>query len=161
LWGFELAVSHSFDYLPSFLSGLGVTGAYSYADTNFEYPDPSAVDPLNPLRNFTDPASIIGLSKHTASAQVYYEQGPIGLRLQYKYRSRYLKPFELNANRFAQPNQTLDASATIDLSKQIRLRFEALNLLNEPQYLERPVSGAVSEISYYGPRFYAGVRIRF
>jgi TonB-dependent receptor len=161
LWGLEASVSHALTWLPGFLNGLGVTAAYSYADTNFEYPDPSAVDPANPLRNFTGPASIIGLSKHTASAQVYYEKGPVGLRLQYKYRSRYLKPFELNANRFAQPNTSLDASATFDLTDNVRLRFEALNLLNEPQYLERPVPGAVSEISYYGRRYYAGVRIRF
>ncbi len=161
LWGLELTVNHSFNYLPGLLNGLGVAAGYSYAGTNFEYPDPSAVDPLNPLRNFTDPASIIGLSKHTASAQLFYEKGPIGLRVQYKYRSRYLKPFELNANRFAQDNSNLDTSATFDLNKNVRLRFEALNILNEPQYLERPVDGAISEISYNGARYYAGVRIRF
>jgi iron complex outermembrane recepter protein len=161
LWGLEVTVNHAFSYLPGLLNGFGVSAGYGYADTNFEYPDPSAVDPANPLRNFTDPASIIGLSKHTASAQLYYEKGPVGLRAQYKYRSGYLKPFELNANRFVQSNTNLDLSATLDLTKQVRLRFEALNVLNQAQYLERPVPGAISEVSYYGPRYYAGVRIRF
>ncbi len=161
LWGLELTINHAMTYLPAPFDGLGFIGGYSYADTNFEYPDPSAVDPAFPLALFTEPASIIGLSKHTLNATAYYEQGPISLRLLYKYRSRYLKPFELNANRFAQPNESLDANVTFRVTNNIQLRLDALNILNEPQYLERPVPGAISEISYVGTRYQAGVRFRF
>ena len=161
LWGAEVSVSHAFTELPGLLSGLGFIGAYSYADTNFEYVDPSAVDPDNPLRNFTTPAEIIGLSRHTFSATGYYDKGPVQLRLIYKYRSRYLKPFELNANRFANDGESLDASASFDLTKNIELRLQAINLTNEPQILERPAAGAVSEVSIYGRRYYAGVKLRF
>ena len=161
LWGLELSVSHAADYLPGLLSGLGVIGSYSYADTNFEYADPSSVDPNNPLRDFTTPAEIIGLSRHTFAVTGYYDKGPVNLRLIYKYRSRYLKPFELNANRFARDGQSLDASASFDLTKNVQVRFEALNLTNHPQILERPVPGAVSEVSVYGRRYYAGFRLRF
>ena len=161
LWGAEVSVSHAFTELPGLLSGLGFIGAYSYADTNFEYADPSSVDPDNPLRNFTTPASIIGLSRHTFSATGYYDKGPVQLRLIYKYRSRYLKPFELNANRFAKDGQTLDASASFDLTKNIEFRVQALNLTNHAQILERPVPGAVSEVSVYGRRYYAGLKLRF
>ncbi len=161
LWGLELTVNHAMTYLPGPLDGLGVIAGYSYAGTNFEYPDPSAVDPNFPLALFTEPASIIGLSKHTLNATAYYEKGPISLRLLYKFRSRYLKPFELNANRFAQGSERLDANITFRVNRQVQIRLDALNLLNEPQYLERPVPGAVSEISYYGTRYQAGVRFRF
>lgn len=50
---------------------------------------------------------------------------------------------------------------TFALSDRIQLRLDALSLLNEPQYLERPVAGAMSDISYYGTRYQAGVRFRF
>lgn len=161
LWGAEVSISHAMTYLPGILSGLGVIGAYSYADTNFEYPDPSAVDAANPLRNFTSPAEIIGLSRHTFSATGYFDKGPVELRVIYKYRSRYLKPFELNANRFAKDGQSFDASASFDVTDNIQLRFQAINLTNEPQVLERPVPGAISEVSVYGRRFYGGVVARF
>ena len=161
LYGLEVSVSQQFSFLPGILNGFGFIGGYSYANTNFEYPDPSAVDANNPLANFTDPAEIIGLSRHTFNAQLYYEKGPVQLRALYKYRSRYLKPFLLNANRFAQPQDTLDASAQFKLTRNLTLRFEALNILNSPQILERPVPGAISEVSYYGSTYYAGFRVRF
>lgn len=161
LWGAEVSVSHAMTYLPGALSGLGFIGAYSYADTNFEYADPSAVNPAAPIRNFTTPAEIIGLSRHTLSATGYFDKGPVELRIIYKYRSRYLKPFELNANRFAKDGQSLDASASFDITKNLQLRFQAINLTNEPQVLERPVPGAISEVSVYGRRFYGGAVLRF
>lgn len=161
LWGFEASVSHAMTYLPGLLSGLGFVGGYTYADTNFEYADPSAVDADFPLRLFTSPAQIIGLSRHTFTATGYYDKGPVQLRLIYKYRSRYLKPFELNANRFAEDGQSLDASASFDLTDNLQLRFQALNLTNHPQILERPATGAISEVSVYGRRYYAGVTARF
>ncbi|WNO53721.1 TonB-dependent receptor [Stakelama saccharophila] len=160
LWGLEINVSQEFTFLPSPFDGFGVTAGYTYADTDFEYEDPSAVDPDYPLRLFTDPASIIGLSHHTFSGQLYYEKGPASLRLLYKYRSDYLKPYQLTANRYATPYNSLDFSAQFKLTDNLRLRFDASNLLNEPQILSRPVPGAVSEVSYYGRRYNLGLKLR-
>ena len=161
LYGFEASINHVFSYLPAPFDGLGAIVGYSYADTNSEYPDPSAVNADFPLRLFTEPASIIGLSKHTLSATGYYERGPFSIRVLYKYRSRYLKPFELNANRFAQPQNTLDANLTFRVTDNVQLRLDVLNITNEPQILERPVPGAVSEVSYYGRKIYVGAKVRF
>lgn len=160
LYGLELTINHSFSYLPGFLSGFGVIAGYSYADGNFEYPDPATSGDFA-VRDFTDPADIIGLSNHTLSAEGYYEQGPLSLRAIYKYRSEYLKPFELAANRFAIGQQQLDASATLNLTDNIQLRFQALNLTNTADVLARPVPEAISEISRSGRRYYAGVKLRF
>ncbi len=160
LYGFELSVNHSFSYLPGLLSGFGVIAAYSYADTNFEYADP-ATDGDFAVRDFTAPANIIGLSHHTLSAEGYFEKGPVSLRLIYKYRSQYLKPFMLAANRFAVDQQQLDASASFSLTDNIQLRFQALNLTNTADVLARPVPEAISEISRSGRRYYAGIKLRF
>ena len=161
LYGFEVTVNHSFSYLPGFLSGFGVIAGYGYADSNFKYFDPSATDPDNPLRNFVEPANFIGLSKHTLSLEGYYEKGPVQFRAVYKYRSPYFKPFELAANRYSQDQTSLDASASIALTKNIQLRFQAINLTNEAYILSRPTLNSVSEISQSGRKYYAGVKLRF
>ncbi|ANY20219.1 TonB dependent receptor [Tsuneonella dongtanensis] len=161
LWGFEATLNHSFSYLPGLLGGFGVILGYSYADTDFEYPDPSIVDGVNPLANFVAPATFVGLSKHTLSAEGYYEKGPLALRLIYKYRSPYFKPFQLAANRYSSEQKSLDASASIDLTKNVELRFQALNLTNEDYILSRPTLDSVSEVSSSGRRYYAGVKLRF
>ncbi len=161
LWGFEATLNHSFTYLPGLLSGFGVIAGYSYADTNFEYPDPSIVDGVNPLANFVDPASFIGLSKHTLSAEGYYEKGPIALRAVYKYRSPYFKPFQLAANRYSQDQESFDVSASLSVTENIQLRFQAINLFNNEYILSRPTLNSVSEISHSGTKYYAGVKLRF
>ena len=37
--GFELSLTHSFDYLPGFWSGFGGKFSYNYADSDFEFED--------------------------------------------------------------------------------------------------------------------------
>lgn len=161
LHGAEITVQHAMTWLPAPFDGLGVSLGYNYADSNFEYEDPSAVDPANPLRLFTEPAGIVGFSRHSGSASLYYESERWTLRALYKYRSRYFKPFELNANRYVRDAGFLDLSADFRVSKQVQLRLQALNVLNQPQVMDRPVDGSVAEASYFGTTWFAGVRLRF
>jgi iron complex outermembrane recepter protein len=161
LTGAEITVQHAMTYLPTPFNGLGVSLGYNYADTNFKYRDPSATDPLNPLANFTDPASIIGFSRHSGSATLYYESERWALRALYKYRSEYFKPFELTANRVVKGAGFLDLSADYRINSYMQLRLQALNVLNEPQEMERPVEGSRAETSYYGTTYFLGVRLRF
>lgn len=161
LRGFELSSNTAFTWLPSPFDGLGLQLNYSYADTNFEYPDPSEVEPGLPLRDFTDPVSIIGLSKHTGSATAYYEKGPFTLRLAYKYRSGYFKPSGLTAIRTVDDAGFLDMSASYDINPYVQLRLQALNLNNEHQVMYRPVGGSIAESSYFGTSYMLGLRLKF
>jgi iron complex outermembrane recepter protein len=161
LHGVEVTAQHAMTYLPGFWSGLGFILGYNYADSNFEYPDPSAFDPLNPLARFTDPAGIIGFSRHSGSATVYYESDKMTLRALYKYRSSYFKPFELTSNREVKDAGFLDLSADYRINKYVQLRLQALNVLNQQQEMERPVEGSRAETSYFGTTYFFGVRLRF
>jgi iron complex outermembrane recepter protein len=161
LYGFEVTAQHAFATLPAPFDGLGVAVAYNYADSNLEYEDPSAVDPVNPLRNFTAPAGIVGLSKHSGSATAFYEKGGVSLRLVYKYRSEYFKPFQLAANRYVEGAGFLDASLSYDVTEHLQLKLQALNLLEQEQVMYRPVDGSVAEASYYGTSYFVGVRVRY
>lgn len=161
LRGFEVAVNRTFSELPAPFNGLGVQASYSNASSDFEYPDPSAVDPANPLANFTDPVGIAGLSKHVAALTGYYEDDRFSLRVAYKYRSDYFKPFLLNANRVVDAAAYLDISATYDLTDNVQLKLQGINIGNQNQVMYRPVEGSIAETSYFGPSYFAGIRVRF
>lgn len=161
LRGFEVSANHAFTYLPGIWSGLGLQFNYNYAETNFKYPDPSKVDDVNALADFTDPASIIGLSRNTGSLTTYWEGSGLSLRAVYKYRSGYFKPSSLTANRFVEDAGFLDLSATYNINKQWQVKAQAINVTNEHQVMYRPVQGSIAESSYFGRSYFLGVRFRY
>lgn len=161
LHGVEVTAQHSMTYLPGIWSGLGFNLGYNYANSNFEYPDPSAVDPVNPLARFTEPVGIVGFSRHSGSASVYFENDKLTLRALYKYRSEYSKPFELTANRVVKDAGFLDLSADYRINEHMQLRFQVLNVLDENQEMDRPVEGSRAETSYFGRTYFFGVRFKF
>ncbi|MFC4292819.1 TonB-dependent receptor [Sphingorhabdus arenilitoris] len=160
LFGFEISVQHKLNWLPSPLDGLGFQASYNFADSNFEFPDPTVVDGLA-LADFTEPANIPGYSKHSANATLFYEKGPFAARVAYKYRSDYFKPFRSDANRFTADQGFLDFSASLDLTKAVQFRFQALNLLDEPNVFYRPTGDSLAETDYSGTRYFVGLRARF
>jgi iron complex outermembrane recepter protein len=159
--GVEVTAQHAMTYLPGIWSGLGFTVGYNYADSNFQYPDPSATDPLNPLARFTEPVGLVGFSRQSGSASIYFENTKMTLRALYKYRSEYSKPFELTANRVVKDAGFLDLSADFRINKYMQLRLQALNVLNQHQEMYRPVEGSRAETSYFGTTYFFGVRFRF
>lgn len=161
LYGVEVSAQHAMTYLPAPFDGLGFIIGYNYADSNFEYADPSATDASNPLRNFTEPAGILGLSKHSGSATVYYEGQDWSVRALYKYRSEYFKPFLLASNRVAEGGGFLDLSADFRLTRQLQLKLSALNVLGNSQEMYRPVAGSTAESSYFGKTYFVGLRFRY
>ena len=161
LRGFEIGANRAFTSLPAPFDGLGLQVNYSYADSNFKYPDPSAVDPQFPLADFIEPVGIPGLSKHTGSVTVYYEKHGLSLRAVYKYRSDYFKPSGLTAVRVADDAGYLDLSASYDLNKHVQLKLQAINIGKEHQVMYRPVDGSIAESSYFGTSYFFGVRFKY
>src|SRR3546814_12906364 len=73
-------------------------------------------------------------SSDVCSSDLYYEIGPVSLQAIYNYRSKYFQDF-VGGNsqlRFVGPSETVDFRASLDLMPGVSLRFEALNLFNEP-----------------------------
>lgn len=154
LLGFEIAAQHKFDF------GLGFQASYNFADSNFEFEDPVVVSGLA-LADFTEPANIVGFSKHTANATVFYEQDRFNARLAYKIRSNYFKPFRNGSNRFTRAQDFLDFSAGFDVTENIQIRAQVLNILDEPNIFARPTREGLSQADYSGRRYFLGVRGRF
>ncbi len=78
LSGLELSAQYFLDFLPGAMSGLGVFGNYTMADSKVKTP----TDPL-----FGKP--LLGVSKHSANAGLLYEKYGFTSRLTYTWRSKF------------------------------------------------------------------------
>ncbi|KLE32392.1 TonB-dependent receptor [Aurantiacibacter luteus] len=155
IYGFEITAQHQFDF------GLGFQASYNFADSNFEFPDPSIGANGESLADFTTPANIPGYSRHSANATLFYETGPFNARIAYKWRSDYFKPFRSTSNRFTEDQGFLDFSASYDLADNVEVRFSLLNILDEPNLMYRPVRDSLAEASFSGTRYFLGLRAKF
>ena len=77
LKGVEISGQYFLDFLPGALSGVGVQGAFTYADSEIKGDDPLAGNPLQ------------GVSKYNYTTGLLYEKHGISARLVYTYRSKY------------------------------------------------------------------------
>jgi TonB-dependent receptor len=134
--GFEVAYQQTFDVLPSFFSGLGTSLNYSYIDSKglpnsfLNGGAPSGTSNIVP-----GSLPLEGLSKHNANATVFYEKGPVSLRAAYSWRSRYLLTaadviFPYTSIYQAAGGQ-LDASALLNVTKNIKIGVQGVNLANQ------------------------------
>ena len=167
IWGIEVTAAHRLSWLPKPLDGLGFKVSYNYADSDFETHDIRLGDVLDPVSGavtpgIIPPANINGYSKHVLSAQAYYEAGPLSLQGIYNYRSNYYQDF-VGGNsqlRYVEDNDTVDFRATLKLMENTSLRFEAINIFDEPKVTYMPVQGSTRQYHFYGARYFLGLRVR-
>jgi iron complex outermembrane receptor protein len=168
LSGIETTITHTFSYLPFPLNGLGVKMSYNYAESNYKTPDIFLGDQYDPetggvTPGIIAPANISGFSRHVAAAQLFYEIGPLDLQAIYKYRSDSYQDF-VGGNsqlRYVRSADQVDMRASYRVSRQLSLRFEALNLNNEPRRDDMPVLGSFRDYQIYGPSYYIGAQLRY
>lgn len=150
--GFEVAYQQTYDFLPAPFDGLGASANYTYIDSQGlpntflnggEVPNDSAVPPGNlPLEQ---------LSKHNVNASVFYEKGPISVRAAYNWRSRFL----LTASDvifpyfsiFNEPTGQLDASMFFNVTPDIRVGVQGVNLLNEVTKTSQAYTGDPNDLA--------------
>lgn len=167
IYGLELTAATRFSFLPKPLDGLGAKISYNYADSNFETQDIRLGEIYDPETDtvtpgIIPPANISGYSKHVFSAQAYYELGPVSLQAIYNYRSKYYQDF-VGGNsqlRYVGPSETVDFRASLNLMPGVSLRFEAINIFNEPKATYMPVYGSSRQYHYYGSKYFIGIRAR-
>jgi TonB-dependent receptor len=172
LTGLELTATHAFDYLPGFLSGFGVKVSYNYADSNFEFEDGFGGDGTsfdadgNPteLIGIIPAAGLFGLSRHTSSSQLYWQNDRLNIQAIYKARSQYFQAYGRDTQgrlRYVDDSEVFELRMSYKLTDQIKLSLEGLNLLNEPRQDFRAVEGNVNQSLSYGPRVFFGISAKF
>ncbi|MGV1683599.1 TonB-dependent receptor [Sphingopyxis sp. NJF-3] len=153
LYGVEATFSHAFTWLPDPLDGFGIQGSVNRAFANFEYPDTS------PIADYVDPANLIGLSKWTASGSVWFEKWGLSLRANLRYRSGYYKP-NSGTNREIRSATYLNLSAQYDLTKNVQLKLQALNVTGTNDVMIKGGYDSIAEVSHSGPQYFFGFRVR-
>ena len=172
LHGLEITASHAFDYLPGILAGFGVKFSYNYADTDFEFEDGFGGDGVSidsagnvtQLIGIVAPGELWGLSRHTSSSQLYWQNDRLSFHLLYKTRSRYFQGYGRDTTarlRYTDSNENMEFRANYDVTDNITVSFEALNILSEPRVDYRAVIGNANQTLEYGPRMFLGLRAKF
>lgn len=136
--GLELSYQQEFAY------GFGVQANYTYADAKE-----------------TGGRPLVGASKNTYNVVGYYENYGFSARLAYTFRSAFFVGIDRSTDEFQDDTGTLAASLGYDLTKNVTLTFEGLNL-NNPT-LKYYGANTDQPRAFYknGRQFYAGVRVKF
>ena len=170
LKGIEVSSQYFFDFLPGALSGLGVQGAFTYADSKVGGDDPLAGYPLQ------------GVSKYNYTLGLLYDKYGISGRLVYTYRSKYfggddtgsptLRPFtEENVDDIYVPPLVsyvraagrLDFNIGYDVSEAIRIDVGGTNILRSDtsSYFDYPgYTNINNSIDYNETTYSVGIRLR-
>ena len=172
IFGVEINAAHAFTYLPGILSGTGFRASYNYADSNFEFEDGrlgeavtfSESGSITSIREgFIPPANLVGLSRHTANGQVYWNIGKATFTGIGKYRSSFFQQFvgsPLNL-RFIDEAFVADARISYKVNDNIKLSLEGSNILNTAREQFNPTPDSFAEINVFGPRYFAGITAKF
>jgi iron complex outermembrane receptor protein len=143
LKGIELYAQQAFTFLPAPLDGLGAMANYTFIDNS-------------------DPTQLTAASKHNYNLVGYYEKGPVGARLSYSWRSKYLAsaavPPAMGRTNLA--FGSLDASLSLKVTPQISVVVEAVNILDRDEVV-RYTTGLPANYLDSGRRLFGGVRASF
>jgi iron complex outermembrane receptor protein len=125
-------------------NGFGVQANYTYSDAKANNGDP-----------------IPGNSKHSYNLTGWYENDRVSGRLSYNYRSKFFVDIDRASQLNSASVSSLDASASFNVTKNVALTADAVNLTDETLKF---YSGTPSRPrAYYknGRVFYVGARLRF
>jgi len=167
LKGVEVGLQMPFRFLPRGLDNLGMQANYTFVDSDIDYPLTVAANP-QVVRQ-----PLLGLSRHSANATLYYEDSRFSLRGSVAYRSGYLTAVPgRNGNNSGVPTfndvegthgtVNVDMSASLVLTDRITLTLEGVNLTDE--YVDQYIDSRGDRLSVYhhtGRQFYVGARFNF
>lgn len=160
LSGFEISYQQPFRFLPGFLENTGVQLNYTHVESEIDYC-------ANALCTAFQTADLINLSPASWNATLYYEDDAFSARVSAASRDGYIQNVPgRNGNQIEGKMETLniDASASYQISDQIELTFEALNLTDEENHqfvgdgLDRE---STSVYHHTGRQYFVGARYRF
>jgi len=151
--GLEISLQSRFSRLPGALSNMGGILNYTHTESSADFGDDGDV------RN----RGLPGLSKNSANASLYYDDGRFDARLAYTWRDRYLAQFgELGGvPRFTKPYGQLDLSLNYQVNGKFSIQAQVLNLTREQRIDQSSTSYLPFAVSTIDRRFMLGMRVAF
>ncbi|WP_181902262.1 TonB-dependent receptor [Thalassotalea euphylliae] len=157
--GVELAFLHNFDYLPSVFDGFGIQANFTYLDAEDKNAEPIGIEGIN------DPGvALEGFSETSYNVVAFYEKDRIQARFAYNWRDDFLLARSGTRNgglpEHVEAYGQLDASFSYDVTEDVTILFEAINITNERLYEYVDVQERLSRLQYTGSRFALGARVK-
>jgi len=121
--GIEIAARQQLDFLPGFLSGLGV-----YVNWDRSFTDASD-NVATILKQPTIDVPVHGYSKNIVNAQVYYSRGPLNLRVSYRYFSASIEDDLGPAYYRAIPSGVIAVTGNYKVTSNLSAMFSVTNFL--------------------------------
>lgn len=160
LKGFEISYQQPFRFLPGPLSNLGVQLNYTHVESEIDYC-------ANALCTVFQTEDLVNLSPASWNATLYYEDEAFSARVSAASRDGYIQNVPgRNGNAIEGKMETMniDASASYQLSDQVELTFEALNLTDEEnhQFVGDGIDRQSTSVYHHtGRQYFVGARYRF
>ena len=132
--GFEVAYTQYYDMLPGLLKGFGVQANFTYIDSKGARN--AAVNPYDTTQISNTTSGTLpleGMSKTSYNVAALYDLGKVSARLAYNWRERYLlttTAANINIPAWYDDYGQLDGSIFYTVSDQLKIGFQAVNLLN-------------------------------
>ena len=158
LTGFEVNFQTFFTFLPGLWNGLGTQLNYTYVHQaginnsnlidSVSGADVGAVGAgqpaINGQGNVIDSHQLAGISTHTFNAVGLYEKGPLGFRLAYNWRSRFLTQNLdccIGLPVFQKAAGFLDGSVRYSINPHIELAVDVTNILGTTLVYQQEIFG--------------------
>lgn len=160
LKGFEVSYQQPFRFLPGPLQNLGVQLNYTHVESEIDYC-------ANALCTTFQTADLINLSPSSWNATLYYEDDKFSARVSTAYREGYTQNVPgRNGNQIEGKMETMnvDVSASYQLTEQVQLTFEGLNLTDEENHQfvgDGADRESTSVFHHTGRQYFVGARYRF
>lgn len=141
------------------LDNFGVYSNYAYVDSDLKEFVPA-----------DDPLPLSGLAKNTGALDLWYNNGPVEVRLGYKYHSPYTIIYGWNSQAVSrlESENILDLSASWQMTDILGLKLQVGNLTNEPlrAYFDNKVNRLANKdgsggYQVYGRRYMLELTARF
>lgn len=142
--GVELAWQHTFD------SGFGFITNATFADSNANL-DPFNIEQTFALTGLSDSLNLVG----------FYESGPLQVRLAWNWRDEFLQSLTQTAGNgptIVEDYQQLDISGSYDISDNLSVFFEGINLTEEYVHKRGRFDNHLLLIEDSGRRWAFGIR---
>ncbi|PXA96556.1 TonB-dependent receptor [Nostoc sp. 3335mG] len=149
--GVELNAVLPFSMIAGWLDGFGVNANVTFLDSS-----------LTGQSDLDIPTSPIGLSDNTYNATLFYEKGPLSLRVSYNRKGAYVERIERNMYPvYRDAYGQFDIAASYQLTRNFRVELQGINVGNEKTtgYTMDPAFPTTYEFS--GSRISLGVRAQF
>ncbi|MBB5747377.1 TonB-dependent receptor [Brevundimonas variabilis] len=159
LKGFEISYQQPFTFLPGLLANTGVQLNYTKVASEIDYCN-------NALCTTFVTDDLINLSPTAYNGTLYYEDDTFSMRVSAAFREQYLQNVPgRNGNSIEGKKDTfnLDMSASYNLTDQVTVTFEGLNLTDEEnhQYVGDGSRSSTSVYHHTGRQYYIGARYKF